>query len=107
MVSALPGHPELESYCFDCECIVPDRSPLCISCERHRLDDHLAELVVFELDDLEDEDDVPGWCHGAGPEGQNVERLNISPYPLRWEETYSYRIRPRKRRSRRRPQPEV
>lgn len=105
MVSALPGSPELKWYCFDCECVVLEDEPLCVSCERHRSDDHLAELVVFDVSCLE-EGEVPGWCHGAGPEGVNVERLTEEPRVLRWEETYSYVIRPRKRRSRRRPPPE-
>lgn len=60
------------AYCFDCEVEVPEGQPLCDACEEHRADGHRPTASTY--------------CHGAGPWGFQVERLQQQPRPITEDE---------------------
>lgn len=91
---------EAATFCFDCEIVVPDDRALCYSCEAHR-----AHRGGHEPEAVETEDGDREWCHGAGPEGLDEDRLFEPPRGLRWSETRAYVIQPKRRRRRRRRVP--
>ena len=86
-------------FCCDCETQVPTDRVVCYSCEAHRADGHDSEAYEGET---EDGTIVDEWCHGAGPEGVDYDRLQEYPRGRSWAETRAYIIQPRRRRRRRR-----
>lgn len=66
-------------YCFDCECILNNVVEIangrCGTCSEHIVDMH-APVKEKQI-----------YCHGAGPEGKLLTRLEQLPRALGWTET--------------------
>jgi len=76
----------LRRVCWDCEIGIEGGDALCVSCERHRMDDHeptarltiesdsgkVSEMAMARLE----------YCHGAGPKGIAYELLSEAPRPI-------------------------
>ncbi len=56
-------------FCYDCEAEIPDGRVFCDSCEAHRDEDG-------------NHGPRPEYCHGAGPDGNRIDRLLQVPRAL-------------------------
>ena len=76
-------------FCYDCEVGLPEGArALCDTCAEHRADRH--DPLDWGQPPKRGEAPIE-FCHGAGPEGETVARLEVDPEPLVWRQTVTAR----------------